>query len=154
MQRSDTWQTEKYYNLRERSVLKSSYRQAGESKYGPDLCSNCIVHKAKEQVERENRTWRRNLIALVMVAAVFCLYMLLIRKVPYCSPHRGHGANFAEGHMSHCDYDSEEHFSLNPFALTCKPCPKNAECTGPHTMVGKIFIHAHSAHQSTNKKMS
>jgi hypothetical protein len=36
--------------------------------------------------------------------------------------------------------------------LTCKPCPKNAECTGQHTMVGKIFIHAHSARQETEKR--
>lgn len=131
MSKSDTWQQQKYYNLRDRSVVKSSYRQAGESKYGPDHCAaRAAADKDKQRMARENKAWQRNMTGLAMVAGIFLLYMLLVRKVPYCDKqkHSEYLANFAEGQAS-CGYH-DEGLSLFHLSQTCKPCPKNAECDG------------------------
>jgi hypothetical protein len=143
MSRSDAWQQEKFYNLRDRSVLKSSYRAAGDNKYGPDHCSNCETHRVKERKERENHQWRRNIAALGLVVGTFFLYMLLIRKVPYCDGQSGRAANFAEGQMSHCDYNDEV-FSLIPLSETCKQCPANAECNGTTMVSQNVSTAQHS----------
>lgn len=116
-----SWNQGQYYNLRTRSVLKSSYRQDGQDKYGPDLhqqtgaqCADCWLTKLTKA-------------ALVIFAAAV-LYFVIIRKTPYCEMTEDAGKGGA-----HCDYEQS---GLAMFS-SCKPCPKNAFCHGT-TMVSTI----------------
>jgi hypothetical protein len=129
MANSDNWNQEQYYNLRTRSVLKSSYRKDGEDKYGPDLIRGGDANGCNHSGAG---CWLMKLTkaALIIVAAAV-LYLVIIRKTPYCEKD---AAAQGKGPTSHCDYEKAG-FTL---FQSCKPCPKNAFCHGT-TMV--------SAHQ-------
>jgi hypothetical protein len=120
MANSADWNQEQYYNLRSRSVLKSSYRKEGEDKYGPDLCQNC---------ETNGSHWITRLTkAVLILAAAAVLYYVIIKKTPYCE------MTEHKDDSSHCDYETG---GIELFQ-SCKPCPKNAFCHGT-TMVSCAF---------------
>jgi hypothetical protein len=147
MKSSDGWQKEKFYNLRKKSVVKTSYRTEGEGKYGPNHCSQtCKDHDHShddsdhnhDEQHRRNKKWMKKLIkaALIFLAAVF-LYCLLIRQTPYCEIKENHTHDRdEEHHISHCDY----HTKGFQIYQSCKPCPRNAFCHG-HKMVSLSFLY-------------
>lgn len=140
LKKSDSWTSEKHYNLRSSSVLKASYRTDGASKYGPN---NCLVCKDNELLEPQLKETRKMLLKAILVTlTALILYWVLVKPTPYCVGHADAnfavklGDNFeANETVSHCNYNDR----IFKFFETCKPCPRNAICAGTQ-MVSKRNI--------------
>lgn len=108
MKSSEDWQSERYYNLRQRSVLKSSYRRDGEDKYGPDHCRRCDAQVAKTRSKRRLLHTAIQFVGAFLAAVI--LYFVFIRQTPYCAPVEidpAQNSNAQDGGQnapSYCDY--------------------------------------------------
>ena len=60
--------------------MKSSYRNPGDDKYGPDHCVKCEHRRDTKKNKKLNRIIKT---VLIVFSAVM-LYILLIRKTPFC----------------------------------------------------------------------
>lgn len=117
--------------MRSHSVLKASYRQEGEGKYGPDHCIKCNEEISADPEIKTLKTRMLKLIFVVLTALI--LYWILVRQAPYCSGHAegdlaDKAAHYIEEHesASHCNY-GEKRFKIFE---ACKPCPRHAVCSG------------------------